>query len=147
MRLSTYTDFGLRTLIYLGLRDGSADLPTIGDIAGAYGISRNHLMKVVHRLGQEGYVETVRGKGGGLRLARPPQAMRLGAVVRTLESVREPLVECFDRETSTCAIGRACALRPILAEAEDAFMATLDRYTLHDLLAPQRDLAALLGVG
>lgn len=148
MRLTTHTDYGLRVLMYLGVRTARADdLPTIADIAQAYGISRNHLMKVVHRLAQEGYVETLRGKGGGLRLARPAEDMGLGTLVATLEARHEPLVECFDRETSTCVIGRPCTLRPILAEAEAAFMASLDRHTLADLLAPERDLAVLLGVG
>lgn len=146
MRLSTHTDYALRVLMYLGVRGEGKPLPTIGDIADSYGISRNHLMKVVQRLGQEGYVETLRGKGGGLRLGQPADRVRLGTVVRLLEARREPLVECFDRDSNTCIIGRPCRLRPILAEAEDAFMAALDRYTLADLLAPRADLADLLGV-
>lgn len=146
MRLSTQTDYGLRVLMYLGVRGGQAPLPTIGDIAAAYGISRNHLMKVVNRLSQEGYVAALRGKGGGLRLGRSPEDVRLGTLVRTLEASREPLVECFDRERSTCIIGKPCRLRPILAEAEEAFIAALERYTLADLLASPGDLADLLGV-
>lgn len=140
MRLTTFSDYALRVLMYLGTKGG--ELATIGDIAGAYGISANHLMKVVHRLAQGGYVETVRGKGGGMRLARPPEAIRLGALLRETEEKR--LVECFDRASPGCRVESACLLRGMLSEALEAFFAVLDRHTLADLLAPRRKLAKLL---
>src|SRR4051794_17507144 len=115
-------------------------LATIAGTAAAYGISESHLMAVVHRLASLGYLETVRGKGGGLRLARAPVAINLGRVVRDLETDMA-LVECF----GGCRIERACALRGVLGEALDAFLAVLDRHTLADLLAPRPALAALLG--
>ncbi len=150
MRLSTFTDYSLRVLIFLGVRrDG---LATIGEIADRYGISRNHLMKVVHRLGQEGLVETVRGKGGGLRLARPAEAIRLGEVVRFAEADMA-VVPCFEvpgagSPAGGCRIAPACRLAGVLDEALAAFLGVLDRYTLADLLGPRaRALEALLDLG
>jgi Rrf2 family nitric oxide-sensitive transcriptional repressor len=140
MRLTVFSDYSLRVLIYLGLQQDG--LATIGAIAEAYGISRNHLMKVVQQLAAAGYVDTVRGKGGGLRLARPPQAIRLGDVLRGTEE--EMLVECFSRETAQCRIMAACTLPAILREASANFYATLDNYTLADLLRPDKRLGALL---
>jgi Rrf2 family nitric oxide-sensitive transcriptional repressor len=140
MRLTVFSDYSLRVLIYLGLqRDG---LATISEIAEAYGISRNHLMKVVQQLGANNYVETVRGKGGGLRLARAPQAIRLGDVLRSTEE--EMLVECFSREKSQCCITPACTLPGMLREASANFFSTLDKYTLADLLRSEKRLGALL---
>lgn len=140
MRLTTFTDYALRVLVYLGVND--RELATVGGIAAAYGISANHLMKVVHHLGQRGYVETVRGKGGGMRLAGPAAAINLGALVR--ESEGGKLAECFDRATSACRIQGSCVLRGVLEEALEAFFAVLDRHTLADLLRPQRKLARVL---
>lgn len=139
MRLTTFSDYALRVLIYLGVHPG--ELSTVAGIAHAYGISANHLMKVVHYLGQQGYVETVRGKGGGMRLARAPERINLGELVRAAEEPR--LVECFE-PGSACRIESACALRGILAEALEAFFAVLDRHTLADLLRPERKLAKVL---
>lgn len=142
MRLTQYTDYSLRVLIYLGLQtDGR--LSTIHDIAGSYGISENHLMKVVHGLSRLGYVDAVRGRGGGLRLAREPQAISIGAVVRETEDGLV-LVECFDAERNTCRITDACELHHVLDEARAAFFRVLDRYTLRDLLRPKAQLARLL---
>jgi Rrf2 family transcriptional regulator, nitric oxide-sensitive transcriptional repressor len=142
MRLTTFSDYTLRVLMYLGTNGG--ELTTIGDIAAAYGISSNHLMKVVHRLAQGGYIETVRGKGGGMRLARPPEAIGLGALIRDTEEKR--LVECFDATAPGCRVEGACVLRGVLAEALEAFFAVLDRHTLADLLRPRRKLARLLAI-
>jgi Rrf2 family nitric oxide-sensitive transcriptional repressor len=139
MRLTTFSDYSFRVLIYLGA--APEGLATIESISAAYGISSNHLMKVVHRLAQLGYVETVRGKGGGMRLARPPGAINVGEVLRATEDSFD-LVECMD--DGDCRITRACVLRHALGEARDAFLKVLDGYTLADLLSPARPLAKVL---
>ncbi len=142
MRFTRQTDYALRVLMFLGLRP-AGELSTIRDIAGRYGISENHLMKVVHRLGQEGLVETVRGRQGGIRLAVAPERIPLGDTVRRFEEDMR-MVECFDPATNTCPIAPVCALSGIVQEALDGFMAVLDRYTLRDLLTPRGALAGLL---
>ncbi|MBL8659124.1 MAG: Rrf2 family transcriptional regulator [Rhodospirillales bacterium] len=139
MRLTAYTDYALRVLMYLGLR--RAGIATIQEIAEQYGISRNHLMKVAHELGRLGYVETIRGKHGGLRLGRRPEDITLGEIVRNVEPDMA-LVECFKSAGVHCRIVRGCLLKHVLQEALDRFLDTLDRYTLADLLAPAEDLAA-----
>lgn len=141
MRLTVFSDYTLRVLIYLGLRRNG--LATIAEIAGAYDISKNHLMKVVNELGARGYVETVRGKGGGLRLKVPPSDISLGAVLRASEA-DTALVECFDRESSRCCIAPACAARGVLRQAQEAFYEFLDAYTLVDLLQSQQRLSVIL---
>ena len=133
MRLTTFSDYAFRVLIYLGSAPQS--LATIADIAKAYGVSENHLMKVVHQLARLGYVETVRGKGGGMRLARPPGEINVGEVLRATEDGFD-IVECMGEGGSDCRIARACALKGALGEAVEAFLATLDRYTLADLVRP-----------
>lgn len=138
MRLTAYTDYALRVLMYLGLR--GADLVTIQEIAKQYGISRNHLMKVVHELGRLGYVETVRGKNGGLRLGRRPESITVGEVVRAFEPDMV-LVECFHDADVRCRIVKDCLLRDVLEEALNRLLDTLDRYTLAELLAPAEDLS------
>lgn len=142
MRLTTFTDYTLRTLIFLALEPGRQ--ATIADIATAYGISESHLMKVVHQLGQAGDIETIRGRSGGLRLARSPEEINLGTVVRRTEADLD-LVPCFGE--GTCAIRPGCVLKGVLAEALGAFMAVLDRTTLADLVAPRQRLTSLLGLG
>ena len=141
MRLTVYTDYSLRVLMFLAVKGD--ELATIAEIAKAYAISKNHLMKVVHQLGLAGYVETVRGKGGGLRLARPPQDIVLGKVVRRTEPDMA-LVPCFDPDDASCAIFSGCMLRGVLSEARDAFLAALDRHTLADLVRPRAPLQKLL---
>lgn len=133
MRLTTFSDYAFRVLIYLGA--APQGLATIADIASAYGISENHLMKVVHHLARLGYVETVRGKGGGMRLARPPGRINVGEVLRATEDGFD-LVECMGERESDCRIARACALQGALGEAVAAFLQVLDRYTLADLARP-----------
>jgi Rrf2 family nitric oxide-sensitive transcriptional repressor len=140
MRLSTFTDYSLRVLMYLGVNDNR--LATIAEIASGYGISENHLMKVVHQLGKAGYIETVRGKGGGIRLARLPSAISLGEVIRQTETDFD-LVECFASE-SACCLQTACRLQPILNEARQALFQVLDRYTLADLLKQPGELTHAL---
>lgn len=143
MRLTTFSDYAFRVLIYVGAApEGRA---TIGDIAAAYGISPEHLRKVVHHLAQAGYLATLRGKGGGMRLARPPEAINVGRVLRSTEE-DFALVECLQPGRSECRIAPACVLKQALAEAREAFLAVLDRYTLADLLAPSRPLARLLAL-
>lgn len=142
MRLTTYTDYSLRMLMYLAARDDG--LATIADVADAYGISKAHLTKVAHQLGLAGYVVTVRGRGGGLRLARPAAGISVGDVVRRTEPDMA-LVPCFEPLHEHCAITPACGLRGALYEARQAFLAVLDRYSLADMVRRRVDLAALLG--
>ncbi len=140
MRLTTFSDYSMRVMMYLGLQHGQ--LSTIAEIAQAYAISENHLTKVVHQLAQRGYVETVRGKGGGLRLARDPNTVNLGAMIRDSEG--EPsLLPCVDSQ-SDCCIQPACKLMVILREAQTALFNVLDQYTLADLLSEQEPLARIL---
>jgi len=142
MRLTVFTDYTLRTLIYLAVRQER--LVTIAEIAAAYGISNNHLMKVVHQLAQAGEVVTVRGQRGGLRLARSPAEINVGAVVRRTEVDME-LVPCFGSEAG-CVIQPECVLAKVLDEALQGFLAVLDRYTLADLAQPGRALVRLLHI-
>lgn len=141
MQLTAFSDYTLRVLIYLGLRQDR--LATISEIAGAYGISKNHLMKVVHHLATLGYIETTRGKGGGIKLKLPPDKINVGQVVRDSET-DTALVECFEPDRSCCRITPACTLRGIFREALEAFFQILERYTLADLLQTQDRLAAIL---
>jgi Rrf2 family transcriptional regulator, nitric oxide-sensitive transcriptional repressor len=143
MRLTVYTDYALRMLMYLALKEDQ--LATIAEIAESYDISKNHLMKVAHQLGVAGYVETVRGRGGGLRLAKPIQAIVLGEVVRYTEPDMA-IVPCFEPVNAHCAIQPCCVLRRALKKARDAFVEVLDGYTLSDLVQPQARLTSLLGI-
>lgn len=143
MQLTRYTDYSLRVLIYLAVDPDRR--ATIDEIATSYGISKAHVMKVVHELGLRGWVETVRGRGGGLQLAQPPERIGIGDVVRSTEG-NLALVECFDSATNACPIESACGLRAVLAEALGAFLSVLDGYTLADLVARRRrTLLVLLG--
>jgi len=142
MRLTVFTDYTLRTLMYLALRP--EQLVTIADIAGAYRISNNHLMKVVHQLALAGDVTTVRGQRGGLRLARPAEQINVGAVVRRAEADLE-LVPCFGSHES-CLIHPECMFSHAVDEALRAFLAILDGYTLADLVRSRVGLGKLLRV-
>jgi len=141
MQLTQYTDYSLRTLIYLGLNPDK--LSTITEISESYGISRNHLVKVVHQLGTQGLIKTVRGKGGGIRLVSAPEEINIGDVVRRFENFA--LVECFS-EHDTCVISPSCRLRGVLREALRSFMAVLDACTLKDLLVNQGKMKSLLNI-
>jgi Rrf2 family nitric oxide-sensitive transcriptional repressor len=143
MRLTTYTDYSLRLLMYLAAEPGRR--ATIADIASAYGISENHLTKVAHGLGREGWLCTVRGQGGGLELAVPAAQIRIGQVVRRSEGGDLPAA-CFGDKPVDCNIATACQLRGVLAEAVDAFYAALDRHTLADLVRRPRALTRLLAI-
>ena len=142
MRLTSFTDYTLRVLIYLGAHQREGRLATIGDIAAAYGISENHLMKIVSHLARQGYVETTRGKGGGMQLARAPERINIGDVVRGAEEDLA-VVECFKQGNHECPIAPACELRALLGRAMNAFFDVLDGRTLADLLGPQAQLMRL----
>lgn len=140
MHLTTYSDYSMRVLVYLSLE--KERLVTIADIAKAYNISENHLMKVVHHLALEGYIETVRGKGGGMRLAQKPEKINIGQLIRKTEG-DSGLLACT-YEVSNCCIQPSCDLIEILREAHAALYAVLDKYTLADLIKNQQPLARIL---
>jgi Rrf2 family transcriptional regulator, nitric oxide-sensitive transcriptional repressor len=139
MRLTVFTDYALRVLLVLATR--TDDLVTISDISSAFGISEAHLMKVTHVLGKTGWVETVRGRNGGMRLGADPRHLRLGQVVQGLES-DFALVECLG-EVNHCVLTGGCGLERALLLARDAFFAELDRYTLADLVNTSPALTTL----
>ena len=143
MQLTQYTDFGLRTLIALGLAQPRK--LTVAEISESYGISRHHLVKVVARLAELGYVETLRGKGGGMRLAREPRSIRVGEVVRRLEA-ELGVVECLQTGGGKCVIVPSCRLKGLLHGATEKFLEELDTYTLADIVQPRVPLARLLGI-
>jgi Rrf2 family nitric oxide-sensitive transcriptional repressor len=144
MRLTLWTDYALRTLIYIGAKGGG--LSTIAEIAESFDISRPHLMKVVNRLSVQGYIDAIRGRNGGIRLARPPAQIRVGAVVRDTEEDLAVMGCLSGSEPGFCRIEGCCVLRRALREATLAFLDVLDRYTLADLLSPERQLAESLGL-
>ena len=141
MQLTAFTDFSLRTL--MGLAAVAPDKLTVGQLSQAYGISSHHLLKVVNQLAALGYVETIRGKAGGARLAMSPADIYIGAVVRQVES-DVGVVPCLRRGDAPCVISPACRLKGVLARATESFLAELDRHTLADLLEPRRQLQRLL---
>ncbi len=143
MELTVYTDYAFRVLMYLAVRPER--LSSIAELARDYRISRNHLVKVVHGLARGGFLRTYRGRGGGVRLARPPSEIRIGDVVRYTEGPIRP-VECFRTEDNRCVITPACGLPRVLNEAFGAFLATLDRHTLADLVDRRAQLRALLHI-
>jgi len=138
MRLTTFTDYTLRALMYLGANRDR--LVTIQEIANAHAVSKNHLTKVVHQLGLAGLVETIRGRHGGLRLKLEPSEITLGEVVRCTESDFH-MAECFDQESAPCPLAASCRLRFALADATSAYLAVLDSQTLESLLAAQTPAA------
>jgi Rrf2 family nitric oxide-sensitive transcriptional repressor len=143
MQLTQYTDYALRTLIALALSPGERS--TVSDVSRAYDISRHHLVKVVGRLAELGYVETVRGKGGGMRLARRPQQIGVGEIVRAMEA-ELGVVECLKADGGDCVISSACRLKSILRDATGKFLAELDAYTLADMIKSRVPLTRLLGI-
>jgi Rrf2 family nitric oxide-sensitive transcriptional repressor len=142
VRLTNYTDYSLRVLTRLALQP--QNLATIAEIAQVYGVSEQHLMKVVHQLGLAGYVQTVRGRGGGLRLAKKPHEINVGEVVRRMEP-DFGLVACF-RDSEVCTIESACVLSRAMQQALAAFMEVLDSYTLADLIKKRSQLSVLLRI-
>jgi Rrf2 family nitric oxide-sensitive transcriptional repressor len=169
MRLTNYSDYALRSLIYLAVRPDPSLLANISDIADSYGISKSHLTKIIHQLGRLGYIESVRGKNGGIRLARAPRDINLGVLIKQIEPDFD-LVECFaippnsdtsGQETHStelpvtfidekknkslgCVISPACQLKSVFFEALTAFINVLERYTLADILSNEDELATLL---
>ena len=143
MHLSKFTDFSLRVLIYLASKPDS--LSTIDEISARYSLSKEHLRKIVHHLSREGWIESRRGRGGGLRLAMAPKDISVGAVVRGAEESLA-LVECFQPGKNSCQISGVCRLNGMLHEALDAFLAVLDDYTLHDIVSAEAKLFARLGL-
>ncbi|HNP65519.1 MAG TPA: Rrf2 family transcriptional regulator [Woeseiaceae bacterium] len=143
MKLTAYTDYALRVLMHVALKDG--ELVRVADVAKSFDISRNHLTKVVHNLGARGYLSTVQGRNGGIRLACVAAEINVGQVVRDFEP-DSALVECFDSALSGCRIQTVCVLKQVLKDAESAFMRHLNQVTLADLVQPRRRLQNLLGL-
>lgn len=143
MRLTLHTDYALRVLMYVGVKGNT--LSTISEIVDHFDISRGHIMKVVHHLGRLGYLDTIRGKGGGIRLARKPSQINVGAVVRDMEE-ELAVLGCLQGSEGYCRIEGCCVLRSALRDATSAFLATLDRYTLADLIKPRRSLVRSLAL-
>jgi Rrf2 family transcriptional regulator, nitric oxide-sensitive transcriptional repressor len=143
MRLSKYSDYALRVLMYAALR--KPELATIDEVADAFDISRHHLVKVVHALGRNGFLSTRRGIGGGFTLALPPAEIGLGNVVRLTES-DESVIDCMDSPGQPCRIFPACRLKTVLGEAGAAFFEVLDRYSLEDLVKRKAEMKSLLEV-
>jgi len=166
MRLTNYSDYALRSLIYLAVKPEPHTLANISDIANSYDISKSHLTKVIHQLGQLGYIESVRGKNGGIRLARAPKEINLGVLIKQIEPDFD-LVECFavpvskDKGSQSkdlpvtfieekadkpigCVITPVCQLKSVFSEALRAFITVLERYTLADIINNEDELKDLL---
>jgi Rrf2 family nitric oxide-sensitive transcriptional repressor len=143
MQLTLYTDYSLRTLIFLAASQRAA---TIAEIAERFDVSRNHLSKVANNLVHLGYINSMQGKGGGLVLAQQPNQINIGEVIRKVEP-NFNLVECFDPDHDTCPVTPVCSLKRVLSEANVAFFDVLDRYTLEDMLVDGDVMLELLGDG
>ncbi|MDF1753448.1 MAG: Rrf2 family transcriptional regulator [Verrucomicrobiales bacterium] len=142
MELTQFTDFSLRTLIYVGLKNG--ELASIREIASSFAISENHLTKVVHGLAKSGHLKTFRGRGGGITLGKAPEEIAIGELVRELENMA--VVECLRPDGGACCIAGICKLQHALRRATEAFLAELDHYTLADLITNEVDLKERLRV-
>lgn len=140
MQLTRYTDFGIRTLMYLAIQPERETLFRIAEITEVFDLSPNHVSKIVHHLGKLGYLQTIRGKSGGFRLGMAPEKINVGALVRALENSLAPI----DCSKPYCRLTPACQLKGVLAQAVDAYLAVLDRYTLADIVSNQQELRALL---
>lgn len=142
MQLSLQADYSCRVLMYLATK---GERSSIEEIALAYDISNNHLVKVVHQLGQLKFIETIRGRGGGIQLAKPPEEINIGDVIRKTE-INLNIVECLNAPTNTCPIVGACGLKPWLAEAMRAFLSTLDNVTLANVVEKRKKLKTSLKI-
>ncbi|KTD16711.1 Rrf2 family transcriptional regulator [Legionella jordanis] len=140
MQLTQFTDYSLRALIYIALKK---ELCTINDIAKAYGISSNHLVKIIHNLAKMGIIRTLRGKSGGIVMAKNPADLNLGELIIKLEPHFD-LVPCFNKEKANCCIAPACKLKRILFDAKENFIAILKQYSLADILDNPIELKSLL---
>jgi Rrf2 family nitric oxide-sensitive transcriptional repressor len=143
MQLNTFTYYSLRVLIFAAAHPDR--YCATGEVAAAFGISRHHIVKVVHGLQQAGYLATLRGRGGGFRLAQPPAEIRIGAVVRRMEGTLA-LVECFNHDTNACPLTPSCGLKRALEGAFAAFFADLDRWSLADVVRQPRWLERVKGL-
>lgn len=137
MKLTGYTNYALRSLQLAALH--APALVRVDDVVKVHGLARPHIVKIVHELGQAGYIETVRGRGGGFRLGRPAEQIAIGEVVRLTEGSMD-IVECFNSETNTCPLMGICRLSSALRQATDAFLAVLDDLTLADIAANRGEL-------
>ncbi len=142
MQLTQFTDYSLRALIYIMLRKESC---TIKDITEAYGISNNHMVKIIHNLAKLKLIKTIRGKNGGILMAAQPEAVNLSQLIIQLEPHFD-LVPCFNKEKTNCCIAPVCKLKSVLHEAQAAFMSVLERYTLADVVSNKSDLSVLLNI-
>lgn len=140
MELNQFTDYSLRTLIYVALKGD--ELSSVKEIAKAYSISENHLVKVVHKLSRLGYLNTFRGRGGGIAIAMPPEEINLGQVVRAVEPVA--LLECFPGKETCCPIKGVCGLQAVVMKAMRAFLGELDKVTIADVTRNRGELLARL---
>ncbi|ACA89130.1 Rrf2 family transcriptional regulator [Shewanella woodyi] len=140
MQLTRYTDFGIRTLMYLALQPERETLFRIAEITEVFELSPNHVSKIVHHLGKLGYLETVRGKSGGFRLGMPASEINIGQLVRVLENSLAPI----DCNKPYCLFTPACKLRGVLAEAVSAYLAVLDKHSLEDVVSNRQQLLKLL---
>ncbi len=144
MRLTVQSDYALRAMMYLAVR--TERLATVAGISDHYGVSRNHMTKVLHHLVQGGFVESVRGRSGGVRLAAPAEQIFVGQIVRYLEA-EGALVECFRSDGGDCLLSSDCRLKLVLAEAVEGFYGVLDRYSIQSLLSHDGALLTLLSDG
>jgi Rrf2 family nitric oxide-sensitive transcriptional repressor len=143
MRITNYTTYAIRTLMFAALNDDR--LCQAQEVANAFGISKSHLVKCVHQLGQWGFLQCVRGRNGGFRLAKPPTEITIGAIVRKTEDTLE-LVECFNAQTNSCPLISSCLLSQALQRAAGAFIAELDSISIYDVTRNKRVLLDLLAV-
>ncbi len=142
MQLTQFTDYSLRALIYIALQKETC---TIKDITEAYGISNNHMIKIIHNLSKLGLIKTIRGKNGGILMAVPPEMINIGGLIKQLEPHFD-LVPCFNKEKANCCIAAVCKLKGVLYEAKAAFMEVLERYTLMDVLHNKNELSVFLNI-
>ncbi|MGL5360853.1 MAG: Rrf2 family transcriptional regulator [Shewanella sp.] len=140
MQLTRYTDFGVRTLMYLAVQPDRTSLFRIAEITQVFDLSPNHVSKIVHHLGKLGYLETIRGKMGGFRLGKPANEINVGLLVRALENSLAPI----DCTKPYCRFTPACQLKGVLAQAVEAYLNVLDQYTLQDVVSNRSELLALL---
>lgn len=144
MQLKKYTDYALRVLIYTGMKK-EGELASINEISDTFNISRHHLGKIVFELSKLGYIDAIRGRNGGIKLAKDPAEINVGIIVRMFEQDFN-ILECFEKETNHCVISPACKLKHVLNQALAAFMEVIDQYSLKDLITNDKELLQLMGL-